>query len=242
MFLTKPQGRLDSYIEGLQSAKSFDELEGHIKGMREVFDVEHVVYHSVNSTGQQYATHTYGQAWEEQYFGENYERIDPVVLGCFRRFNPVDWRRLDWTSKAAREFKGEAIDAGVGHQGFSVPIRGPNGQFALFTVSDRRDDEAWEAYTEHSVRDLILAAHFINQTALEIERGSDETAVAHLSPREIDALTMLAMGYNRAQAAETLAISEHTLRVYIESARFKLGASNTTHAVAKGLTLGAIVV
>lgn len=236
------QGRLDTFIERMQSASSLTELEAHIKSLRDVFDVEHVVYHSVNSTGQQYATHTYTKAWEEQYFGENYERIDPVVQGCFRRFHPIDWNRLDWTGKAARDFMGEATDAGVGQQGFSVPIRGPNGQFALFTVSDRRDDAAWENYTEHHVRDLILAAHFVNQTALEIERGSDEADIARLSPREIDALTMIAMGYNRAQAADCLSISEHTLRVYIESARYKLRASNTTHAVAKGLTLGLIVV
>ena len=137
---------------------------------------------------------------------------------------------------------GEAQDAGVGHQGFSVPIRGPNGQFALFTISDRRDDVAWEKYTESHVRDLILAAHFVNQKALEIERGSDEADIRKLSPREVDALTMLAMGYSRGQAAESLSISEHTLRVYIESARFKLGASNTTHAVARGLTMGLLVV
>ena len=50
------------------------------------------------------------------------------------------------------------------------------------------------------------------------------------------------MGYGRGQVAEMLSISEHTLRAYIESARFKLGALNTTHAVARALTEGLIVV
>lgn len=236
------QGRLDTFIEGMQTSRTLDELAQQIKNLRDIFDVEHVIYHSVNASGGQYASHTYTQTWEDQYFGENYERIDPVVQGCLRRFHPIDWNRLDWTGKPVRNFLGEAMDAGVGHQGFSIPIRGPSGQFALFTISDRRHDGAWEKYTETHVRDLILAAHFINQKALEIERGSDEMDLISLSPREIDALTMLAMGYNRAQAAESLSISEHTLRVYIESARFKLGASNTTHAVAKGLSTGLVVV
>ncbi len=39
-----------------------------------------------------------------------------------------------------------------------------------------------------------------------------------------------------------LSISEHTLRAYIESARFKLGALNTTHAVARALSEGLIVI
>ena len=236
------QGRLDTFIEGMQQTSTLDELQGHIVGLRDVFDVEHLIYHSVNSTGQQYAALTYSLDWVDRYLEQDYARVDPVVQGCYRRFHPVDWKRLDWTGKPVREFMGEAQDAGVGKQGFSVPIRGPNGQFALFTVSDSRNDDQWEKYTETHVRDLILAAHFVNQKALEIERGSDETAFQKLSPREIDALTLLAMGYSRGQAADSLSISEHTLRVYIESARFKLGAMNTTHAVARGLTLGLLVV
>lgn len=236
------QGRLDSFIEGMQAAKSLNDLQGQIPKLRDIFEVDHLVYHSVNSTGQQYAALTYSVDWVDRYLERDYARVDPVVLGCYRRFHPVDWRRLDWSGKAARDFRGEALDAGVGKQGFSVPIRGPSGQFALFSISDGRGDEKWARYTETHVRDLILAAHFVNQKALEIERGSDETEMQKLSPREIDALTMLAMGYNRAQAAESLSISEHTLRVYIESARFKLGAVNTTHAVARGLTMGLLVV
>ena len=50
------------------------------------------------------------------------------------------------------------------------------------------------------------------------------------------------MGYSRGQVSEMLSISEHTLRAYIESARFKLGALNTTHAVARALAEGVIII
>lgn len=119
-----------------------------------------------------------------------------------------------------------------------MPIRGPNGQFALFSVSDRSGDETWAKFARQHVGDLILVAHFINQKALEIERGTDFRAVKSLSPREVDVLTLLAMGLNRSQAAETLDISEHTLRAYVESARVKLDAQNTTHAVARAVAGG----
>lgn len=234
--------RLDTLLPGLLEAATLDDLETIVHNLREAFEVEHVVYHSVNSTGQQYGILTYSADWVRRYIEQDYVRIDPVVQGCYRRFHPVDWKRLDWSGRVQREFLGEALDAGVGRQGFSVPIRGPNGQFALFTVSDRRSDREWAGYTEEHVRDLILIAHFLNQKALEIERGDDEAPACTLSPREVDALTLLAMGYSRAQAAESLSISEHTLRVYIESARLKLGALNTTHAVARALTLGLLVI
>lgn len=236
------RGLLDTFIDEMRAVSTLTELQGKIVSLRDVFDVEHLVYHSVNSTGQQYAALTYSQDWTDRYIQKDYARIDPVVQGSYQRFHPVDWQRLDWSGKAVRDFLGEATDAGVGKQGFSVPIRGPSGQFALFTVSDNRSETKWRTFTDAHVLDLILVAHFINQKALEIEGGTDVTKFQKLSPREVDALTLLAMGYSRGQAAESLSISEHTLRVYIESARAKLGATNTTHAVARGLTLGLLVV
>ncbi|WP_099827240.1 helix-turn-helix transcriptional regulator [Oceaniglobus indicus] len=229
------------FIERLQSTTTLDDLRAEIFRLRDAFEAEHLVYHSVNSIGEQYAALTYSDAWVSEYTTQDYARIDPVVQGCLRRFHPVDWKQLDWSPKPTRAFLGAAVDNGVGHQGYSVPIRGPSGQFALFTISHRATDEAWKTFRDAHLSDLILLAHFINQKALEIERGSDHIPVQKLSPREVDALTMLASGLNRAQAADTLAISEHTLRVYIESARFKLGASNTTHAVAKALAQGLLI-
>ncbi len=233
---------LDSYIEQLQGVTTLDELNDHVVALRDALDVEHVVYHSVNSTGEQYAALTYSPEWVQHYLEKDYARIDPVVQACYRRFHPIDWKRLDWSGKNARNFMGEAVDNGIGNQGFSVPIRGPSGQFALFTVSGNASDEKWASYTQKHTRNLLLVSHFVNQKALELERGTDQVKAVNLSPRETDALTMLAMGYNRAQAADSLSISEHTLRVYIESARFKLTAMNTTHAVARALSHGLLVI
>ena len=165
-----------------------------------------------------------------------------VVIGCFQRFHPVEWKRLDWSSKAARAFRADAQAHGVGNQGFSIPIRGPNGQFALFTLSHTCSDTEWEAFTRSNQRELILVAHFLNDKALQLQKGRSPEPVRQLSPREVDALTYLAMGYSRSQTAEMLVISEHTLRAYIESARHKLGALNTVHAVARALSEGHIVV
>ena len=53
-------------------------------------------------------------------------------------------------------------------------------------------------------------------------------------------LSLLAVGLTRTQAADYLGLSEHTVRVYIESARKKVGAANTLHAVARAQLLGLI--
>lgn len=237
-----PTRTLDQILEALEQTRSLDGLQTASEAVRGHFGVRHIVYHWVDSAGDQYGCGTYSAAWQERYLSQNYLRIDPVVSGCYQRFHPVDWKRLDWTSRAARVFLTEAIEHGVGNQGFTVPIRGPNGQFALFTINDDCDDDSWKRFTETNGRALILIAHVFNQKALEFEPDRTPETSPALSPREVGAMTLLAIGYNRAQVANTLSISENTLRVYIESARFKLGALNTTHAVARALSRGLIVI
>ena len=234
--------RRDALLGDLQRAQELETLSAAIFDLRDHFCVDHMVYHWVNAEGDQYGCYTYSEDWVQRYNEQDYVRIDPVILGCFQRFHPVDWKRLDWSARVARDFMAEAMTYGVGNQGFSVPIRGPNGQFALFTVNHTCGDDAWSRFTQENRRDLILIAHEFNERALAINPVADPKPMRPLSPREVDAMTFLALGYSRAQVAEMLAISEHTLRVYIESARAKLGALNTTHAVARALSHGLIVV
>jgi DNA-binding CsgD family transcriptional regulator len=233
---------LERFLGTLQQVRTLETLQSAIVQLRDDLDVDHLVYHSVNSTGEQYAALTYSPAWVSRYVAEDYGRIDPVVLGCFQRFQPVDWKTLDWAGRQARGFLGEALDAGVGQQGYSVPIRGPHGQFAMFTVSDRRSDGAWQRFADQATAGLILLAHFANQKALELERGTDLYPAPSLSPRERDALTFLAMGLNRSQAAAGMRISEHTFRDYVETARAKLGTRNTVQTVARATAMGLVII
>ncbi|MBV1895728.1 MAG: LuxR family transcriptional regulator [Rhodobacteraceae bacterium] len=236
------QSTTNQALEDLDATSTLEGLQDVITTLRDAFGIDHMVYHWVDSAGDQYGCGTYSDAWRDHYIAQNYLRLDPVISGCYQRFHPVDWKRLDWSSKSARVFQAEAIKFGVGNQGYSIPIRGPKGQFALFTVSHTCDDEEWLKFTETHSRDLILIAHFFNRKALEFEPNRIPDQSRALSPREVDAMTLLAMGCSRAQAAAKLSISEHTVRVYIESARFKLGALNTTQAVARAMSRGLIVI
>ena len=235
------QANLRHHLVTLDQATDLSALQDTIVQLRDHYGVAHMVYHWVSADGEQYGCGTYPLSWVQHYVQQDYLRIDPVIIGCFQRFHPVDWKILDWSSKAAVAFRAEAVQAGVGNQGYSIPIRGPNGQFALFSLSSIASDTDWASFTEKNRRDLILCAHSFNQKALEIENKRMTKPAKPLSGREVDVLTYLAMGYSRSQVAQTLTISEHTLRAYVESARFKLGATNTIHAVARAVSEGLIV-
>lgn len=232
---------LESFLDRLQQATTLEHLQLATEELRDHYGIYHVVYHWVNSVGERFGAGTYSTDWVDRYLECDYLRMDPVIFGCFQRFHPIDWKQLDWSGKSARVFFADAMEYGVGNQGFSVPLHGPKGKFALFTVNDCCSDEEWEAFIETNKRDLILIAHDFNRKALEFETGAATGPTTALSPRELSAMTLLAKGMSRAQAAEQMEISEHTLRVYIEAARHKLGALNTTHAVARALSMGLIV-
>ncbi len=231
---------LEEFIEHLQRAEALHDLQAATERLRGHYKISHIVYHWVNSAGERFGAGTYSSDWVDRYLEMEYLRTDPVIFGCLQRFTPVDWKQLDWSTKPARTFFQEAVEYGIGNQGYTIPMRGPKGQFALFTANNSCDDGPWQKFVDKNARDLMVIAHEFNQKALEFETEIS-APTANLSPRELSAMTYLAKGFSRAQAADKLSISEHTLRVYIEAARHKLGALNTTHAVARALSSGIIV-
>lgn len=232
---------LEAVLDRLQTTKSIEELRIWAHELRDALGVAHVFYHTANLKGEQVGIFTYDLHWIRQYVGKNYSQYDPVVLTAARRFTPMDWKSLDWSSPQARQILREAKAAGVGNQGWSVPVWGPGGQLALFVVNDNTDDVAWADYTRRMGKDLLVIAHLVHQQATRVVNQETEAPTTELSPREKQALIQLSQGQGRAEVAAALQISENTLRAYIDSARHKLGAMNVTHAVALALARGIIV-
>ncbi|MEO0389100.1 MAG: LuxR family transcriptional regulator, partial [Pseudomonadota bacterium] len=208
---------------------------------RDSLGVENAVYHVVGGTGREYGAFTYSSDWVDHYKAEEFYRHDPVVNEAIRRFHPLDWKTLDWGPKKARQILTEAIDGGIGKQGLSIPVRGVGGQFAMFSVTGFESDAAWDKFIDEKCRDVLLSAHYIHDRVAQLMDGENTILAKPLSPRERDALAMLAAGKSRAEAADRLKISEHTFRVYVDTARHKLGAMNTVHAVAKAVSSGLIL-
>lgn len=236
------QTKLETFCNRLSSCNTYEDLHEFVASLRSLFEVDHAIYHAANRDGEPYAIVTYSNEWANHYEREKLYRIDPVVLNAFQRFHPFDWKSLSWDSKPARAMLLDAVAAGVGNQGISIPVRGPNGELALFSLSHNASDTYWLQYCETHMQMLLLAAHYLHQKARSIEYQGEKRLFTTLSPREVDALSHLGAGRSRSQVADHLKISEHTLRVYVESARFKLGAANTVSAVARAVSQGLITI
>lgn len=70
--------------------------------------------------------------------------------------------------------------------------------------------------------------------------GDEEALVEELTPRELEVLELLALGYPNKQIALELNISEHTVKFHSSAIYAKLGATNRTEAVRQALRLGLI--
>ena len=90
---------LELFLERVEKASDLDDIQALIVDLRDTLKVDHIVYHWVSADGEQYGCGTYGLDWVQHYVDRDYLRVDPVVLGCFQRFHPVDWKKLDWSSR-----------------------------------------------------------------------------------------------------------------------------------------------
>lgn len=238
-----PDG-LEGLLVQIEQLTDLAALPAVLKAICDMFELSHAGYLWVDKQGGRHMVSSLPDVWQERYIAQDYFRSDPVLTGCFAAIDPVDWQDLNWSGRMSSTFRRDALSHGVGRQGYSVPLRGPGGQYAVFSVTSDWAEPVWQAFKGSSGRDLILLGHYLNRVILELstspETTTDTVEGQALSPRELSSLALLAEGKSRAQVAEVLEISEHTLRVYIESARKKLGAQNTTHAVAKAVATGLV--
>ena len=236
--------RLQSVVQAVTEATTPAGLDRLLERIRALYDVDNAVYYALSlggaQAGREYGAATYAPEWSVRYEDAGYREVDPVVHGAVSGFVPIDWGTLDWTGKQLQRFRSEAKEHEVGEQGYTIPIHGPQGQFAFFCVSRDCAGDVWSAFLSESAQDLLLIAHHVHRQVLSVTGAEAPTRSKKLSPRERDVLTLVAEGRSRAQVAERLEISESTLRVYLDSARHKLGALNTFHAVALGMKIGTI--
>lgn len=214
------------------------------QAVRDHYGVENLVYHAVNVRGLTrdgaFLKLTYPEDWIARYYARDYFKIDPVVEEGARAFLPFLWSDLDWSGKRRQEFAEDAAAHSIGMRGLTIPIRGPDGQHALFSLSTSRSEVEWKQQMREQLPELHNLAHHIHQATIRAEGVSPPLETITLSDRQRDVLQWAAAGKTSDEIALILGIAERTVRVYLDTSRYKLSATNRTHAVARALSLGLI--
>jgi DNA-binding CsgD family transcriptional regulator len=207
--------------------------------------LSHVAYAAINLPNAN-ADHpltavTYSPEWERHYLQQGYVNLDPVVQAGLNGILPFDWASFDYNDPTIIRFFGEAKEFDIGSRGLSIPIRGRHGEFALFSVTSDLKDKEWESLKHRMMRELMVVAYYFHDWALRTEGVISPETKSNLTIREKDILRWRGLGKSDWDISQILGISQSTVKFHLENARHKLGAMNTTHALAKALSHGLIV-
>jgi DNA-binding CsgD family transcriptional regulator len=209
-----------------------------LREIAEKFGLTNVSYLAINIPrikDPAYIVTTYSTNWVHRYVSQDYVSIDPVIQVGLRGILPLDWRDVRDANPSAKSFFGESREFGLGNQGLSFPIRGLNGETAMFSLNAERSDREWTLDKKKLMREFQILANLFHCRVLE-ELGVQLEQV-QLSAKETECLKWVADGKTNFEIGVILNISERTVRFFLESARSKLGTVNSTQAVARALRL-----
>lgn len=236
--------RYESILEAISSSTTLEEIRLRIEQIRELYGVCNMVYHAVHIPNADLKNPilllTYDPQWISLYLQNDYFNIDPVVKSGRAGFLPVDWQNLDHDSDCARAFFAKAESYGVGRNGISLPIRGANGERAMFTVTSNASEREWNTKRITYLRDFQMIGHYVHHKVLDVSGLRPQELRRKPSMRELQCLSAVSKGRTPKQIAADLQISETAVRLYLHSIRTKLDTLTITQAVCAAINLNII--
>jgi LuxR family transcriptional regulator, activator of conjugal transfer of Ti plasmids len=172
--------------------------------------------------------------WRRHYRANCYAIDDPVCLYAPRATEPYAWTEacgaLTLTPRQRLLFD-EATDIGL-RAGGAVPIHGSGPVEAYISVASDLPAVEFQELFNMNQQELSLLTQCTHAGALKLRDVLAAVSPIKLSKREVLVLILAALGKKQKQMVTELAISPDTVKAHLENARRKLGASNTTQAVA----------
>ncbi len=233
--------QLENLMAVLKQTTDLSGLSAVLSSLRELYGLANVVYHAVSIPACEAANPilllTYPNDWVRRYVSNDYFRIDPVVRHGRKGFLPLDWSEVDRETFEAQRFFQEADRYDVGRQGLTLPIRGPAGERALFTVTSNASEREWSKTRILYMREFQIIAHFIHERAIELSGHRHRLDSLGLSPRETQCLALAVRGLHTKQIAAELSLSTSIVQLYLQNARHKLNCASIAEAAAKAVHL-----
>lgn len=224
------------FVEGLDDCHDHDQVAHSVERILAEFGFEHFVITGLPNPNdrldQVLLIRRLPAGWFEHYARHNYMYLDPVFRNCRATTSPFDWGEAPYdpeTEPGAIEVMQRATDFGMA-RGFSVPIHGPEGCEACFSMSGRNPD-----LTGRTKPAVHMIAMYAFERARQVGRRPAKPPSNPLTQREQEVLTWAALGKSSRDTAEIMQITERTALAHAINATHKLGAANRTQAVVRAM-------
>jgi DNA-binding CsgD family transcriptional regulator len=183
---------------------------------------------------------TYPEEWKRLYAELGFHMVDPTLHASLRSIAPVDWGRFN-SHSGFHDVFGTAKDFCITARGLTVPVRGPHGDCGLLSVTRDCPEGEWLSLKRKIIGTLQMAAVHMHDAVMDDSALYKVLRAPQLSSREREILQWVATGKSQQDVADILYISYRTVEVHLRSARDKLGALTTAHAVGRAIRLGYVV-
>jgi len=183
---------------------------------------------------------SYPTDWIAYYVTGFYSRIDPLLRLDFRTVGLIDWHDLYRTREQAKLFQ-RFSDQGLGHNALTLVEHLEAETYCVLSASFDVRDEDWGEFKQDCMETLRFQANTIGETYNRLFRRSSRLDYK-ITPREAECLYWVAMGKTDEQISSLLNIGKWTVNGHLQSAKYKLGTSNRSAAVARALVNGIIAI
>ncbi len=181
--------------------------------------------------------------WHKHYISEGYEDIDSTLDVVYQQVLPIFWdleQQLK-EAKSHREKKMRLDSLAFGaEKGLSIPIHGPQEDFAILLLVKMKKQTCLEKWGElqHELFSAAYYYYFYLQRILLLTQS--EVKKSPLSMREMQLLDLIAKQYSTEAMAKSLNITKRTVNYHIQRLNKKFGTQNKYQTIIKALKKGLI--
>ncbi len=167
-------------------------------------------------------------------------RVDlaPLLRAGLGGIAPKSWGVLDRDDPVVRKLLGETLELDVGGNGVSIPLRGRDGEYALFSVCVQ-DTGSW-GMSRHSLMRRLMVASAMFHAKFRRACSAREPRGDRLTDRELACLRLKALRKTDDEIGAALGASSSAARFWLETARAGLDAATVDNAVEIAVATGLI--
>lgn len=236
-----PRVDVFAFIDELAGLSQVDDVLDAMERRLERVGFETVILAELPQGRQRFEDVVLGNRWPEEWFDlytrNEFIKHDPLIPPIKRRTMPFEWNQSFYCGPDHRavEVLERAADFGLKH-GYMVPIHGAGRSLGLVSMSGNAPNLAGPIKPALH----LMALYAFERLRRLVQPG--ETEKQALTDREREVLALVAQGKSAWQIGELLSIAKRTVDDHAQTAFFKLGAVNRTHAVAIAMRDGLIQV